>query len=523
MTQPPTLQSYLSGAWTEGTGDPIDLKNPATGAVVAQTRRAGALAAALQYARDVGGPAVRALTFLERGQRLKAMAKLLHESRETLIELAVANGGNTRGDAKFDIDGGTGVLASYAFLSKQLGEKPWITRGEPTEVMRGSKVRTQDVWVPRSGAAILINAFNFPAWGMVGKLAVAFLAGMPTVCKPATSTAVVAERIAHLLIDAQLLPPGALSLVAGPVSDLLDHVAPQDVIAFTGSADTGRTIRTHPAVLANNVRVNIEADSLNAAVIGPDVEPGSELFDLVVRDCTTEITQKAGQKCTATRRILVPTAQLEAFRAALLERLSAVAEKTGDPANPDVRMGPLATERQLADARAGVATLAQGAERIHGDPDRTTFVGVASGQGCFLEPIVLQASERAALDPHAPFHRHEVFGPVCTLLPYDGSVATAESIVRAADGSLVSTLYSDDREFSAQAVAALAPHLGRLVLANEKGAGASISPGCVFPVCNHGGPGRAGGGAELGGLEGLALYMQRTSIQAGASQLAKML
>ncbi len=451
------------------------------------------------------------------------MAKLLHEHREELIAVAVANGGNTRGDAKFDIDGGTAVLAAYAFLSKGLGDKPWIVRSEATEIMRGSKVRTQDVWTPRVGAAIHINAFNFPAWGMIGKFAVAFLAGMPTVSKPATSSAALAEKVAHILVDSGLVPDGALSLLSGPVGDLLDHVKPQDVIAFTGSADTGRRIRSHEAVMANSVRVNVEADSLNAVVIGPDVEPGSELFDLVVRDGATEMTQKAGQKCTATRRILVPNERLEAVRDALLDRLGAIAAKAGNPSDGDVRMGPLATSRQLDDARAGIEQLQGAAERIFGDPQRTSFVGVDDGQGFFLEPVLLQASEAAAKDPSAAFHRVEVFGPVSTLLPYDGTVDTAAAIVGAGEGSLVTTLYSDDRTFSANAVAALAPLLGRLVVANEKGAGASVSPGCVFPVCNHGGPGRAGGGAELGGVEGLGLYMQRTSIQGGASQLAKML
>lgn len=521
MTQ--LLQSHLAGAWHDGQGDPIDLYNPATEAVVAQTKSAGGFAEALGYARDVGGPALRKLGWQERGKRLKAMAKLLHEHREALISIAVANGGNTRGDAKFDIDGATGVLATYAFLSKELGDKPWLLRGEATEIMRGSKIRTQDVWVPRHGAAIHINAFNFPAWGMVGKLAVAFLAGMPTVSKPATSSAALAERIAHILLDSDLLPPGALSLISGPVGDLLDHVAPQDVVAFTGSADTGARIRGHEAVMRQGVRVNVEADSLNAAIIGPDVEPGSELFDLVIRDAATEITQKAGQKCTATRRILVPTERLEAVRDALVDRLSAIADKTGDPSDKDVRMGPLATARQLADARAGVAALSKAAERIFGNPERSSFVGVDDGKGYFLEPILLQATEAAAKDPDAPFHKVEVFGPVSTLLPYDGTVDSARTIVGAGHGSLVSTVYTDDRKLLGEAIAELAPYLGRLVVANEKVAGASVSPGCVFAVCNHGGPGRAGGGAELGGVEGLQLYMQRTSIQGGASQIAKVL
>ena len=378
-------RSHLRGAWHDGHGDPIALHNPATEAQVAQVRAAADLGAALAHARDVGGPNVRALSWVERGERLKALAKLLHEHREELLDIAVENGGNTRGDAKFDVDGATGVLATYAYLSKSLGDAPWLVEGEAVEVMRGSKIRAQHVLVPRRGVAVHINAFNFPAWGMVGKLAVSFLAGMPVVSKPATSTAAVAARIGEIIVEHRALPEGAFSLLLGPAGDLLDHVGPQDVVAFTGSADTGSKIRSHARVVSQGVRVNVEADSLNAAVIGPDVEPGSELFDLVIRDAVTELTQKAGQKCTATRRILVPQVRLEAVREALMERLSEIAQKTGDPSDKAVRMGPLSTAQQLRDGRAGVARLAGSARRILGDPERTTFAGVSAGKGWFLD------------------------------------------------------------------------------------------------------------------------------------------
>jgi phenylacetic acid degradation protein PaaN len=276
-------------------------------------------------------------------------------------------------------------------------------------------------------------------------------------------------------------------------------------------------------VVAQGVRVNVEADSLNAVVLGPDVEPGSELFDLAIRDLVTELTQKAGQKCTATRRILVPEARLDDVREALRERLIDMATKTGDPAQKEVRMGPLSTAQQLRDAQAGLRALAGSATRICGNPERTGFVGVPDGKGWFLEPILLEATAEAALDPGSAFHRIEVFGPVATLLPYDGSVAAAARIVGAGDGSLVTTVYSDDRTFTSEAVAALSPLLGRLVIADEKSASGSMSPGCVFPVVNHGGPGRAGGGGELGGRAGMQLYLQRTTIQGGASQLARLL
>lgn len=517
------LKSYLAGSWNEGQGDPIVLHNPTTEAPVAEIRRATDLGLALRHTRQVGGPALRALSFAERGALLSRLAKLIHVHREELIDLAIENGGNTRGDAKFDIDGGTAVLASYGHLAGELGAGPWILEGEAAPIMRGSKIRAQHVLVPRLGAAIHINAFNFPAWGMLGKLAVAWLCGVPVLSKPATSTAVLAARIGEILVEEGELPAGALSLLLGPAGDLLDHAAPQDVIAFTGSADTGAKIRSHPAVIAGSVRVNVEADSLNAVVLGPDLERGTELFDLAIRDLVIEITQKAGQKCTATRRVLVPQDHLEEVRETLVERLQEIAGKTGDPSLKGVRMGPLSTAQQLHDARAGVQALAKSAERIMGDPERTEFEGVPQGKGWFLEPILFQATAEAALDPEAAFHRLEVFAPVATLLPYDGTIAAAAAIVGAGQGSLVGTVYTDDRGFVADAVTQLAPFLGRLVIADEKAAPGSLSPGCVFPVVNHGGPGRAGGGGELGGRAGMQLYLQRTTIQGGASQLARLL
>lgn len=513
------LQSYLGGAWVSGDGDSKEVVNPSTGEALASLRSVGDLAEAVDYARTVGGKNLRAMTLPQRGEMLKGLAKLMHEHREELLELSVVSGGNTRGDAKFDVDGATGVLGTYAYLAKSLGEGPWISVSDPVEVMRGSKIKAQDVLVPRHGLAIHINAFNFPAWGMVGKLAVSLLAGMPVLSKPATSTVALAARIGEIIVDSKIVPDGAFSLLVGSAGNLLDHVQGQDVIAFTGSADTGLRIRSHSAVMKTGARVNVEADSLNAAVIGPDVEQGSELFDLVIRDCVTELTQKAGQKCTATRRILVPESRLEAVRETLLERLGEIGSKTGDPSQGGIRMGPLSTRSQLDDARSGIKALEGSAKRILGNPERTDF----GADGFFLEPVLLEATADAAKDPAAAFHHHEVFGPVATLLPYDGTIEAAASIIAAGHGSLVSTLYTDDRGFAATAVAEMAPHLGRLVVASEKSAGASISPGCVFPVVVHGGPGRAGGGAELGGTTGLALYMQRTTIQGGGSQLARML
>ncbi|HEY8376834.1 MAG TPA: 3,4-dehydroadipyl-CoA semialdehyde dehydrogenase, partial [Nannocystis sp.] len=412
------LDSYLGGAWRSADGPRTPLVNPATEEILAEAASAPGLADALAHARDVGGPALRDMSFRQRGALLQQIAKLLHGHREELLDLAVVSGGNTRGDAKFDVDGGLGVLAAYAELAESLPEAPWIVDGEPAVVVRTSKVRVQQILQPRHGVAVHINAFNFPAWGMLGKAAVAWLAGMPVLSKPATSTCLLAHRIAEILIGANILPPGAFQLLIGPVGDLLDHLGPQDVVAFTGSADTGARIRAHKAVLAHGVRVNVEADSLNAVVLGPDVAEGSELWDLVLRDAVVELTQKTGQKCTATRRILVPEPLFPVLRDALAERLADVAARTGNPASKAVKMGPLATAQQLAEARRGLSALREAAQIVRGDPERRDFVDVPAGKGYFLEPILLAAEPSAVLDRAAAFHRVEVFGPVATLLPY---------------------------------------------------------------------------------------------------------
>jgi oxepin-CoA hydrolase/3-oxo-5,6-dehydrosuberyl-CoA semialdehyde dehydrogenase len=518
-----TLPSLLRGQWVDGDGDPTPLLNPATELPLAQVRRAGQLGNALAWAREVGGPALRSLSWASRAALLGTVAKRLHAAREELLALAVRSGGNTRGDAKFDVDGAIAVLAHYAELGEALSaDTPWLRDGDDVAVLRNGKLRVQHAALPRHGVAIHINAFNFPAWGMVGKLAVALLAGVPVLSKPATSTSALAHRIGQLLAEPGLLPEGAFQLLMGSAGDLLDHVGPQDLIAFTGSADTGATIRTHPAVVRHGVRVNVEADSLNAVVVGGDVEAGSELFDALVRDAITELTQKAGQKCTATRRLIVPSGLLPALRERLVEGLDDVAAKTGDPADEAVRMGPLATAGQLRDARAGVEQLRSAAKLVRGDTARRSFRGVEDGRGYFLEPVLLEAEAGAATAADAPFHHHEVFGPVATLLPYDGSIAQAAEIVALGQGSLVTTLYSDARETLRAAVDGLAPYLGRLVLVDGKGAGASLSPGAVLPACNHGGPGRAGGGAELGGRGGLEFYLQRTAVQAPAHLLKRL-
>jgi 3,4-dehydroadipyl-CoA semialdehyde dehydrogenase len=499
------LRSYVGGRWYEGTGPRATLVNPSTEEPIADASAGGIdWAEALSHARKAGAT-FRELTFADRGQLLKAMSKLIHAHRDELIGLAVQNGGNTRSDAKFDIDGASGTLAAYAELGAQLGDVKLLTDGDGIQLTRSVRFWGQHIAVPRAGVAVHINAFNFPAWGLAEKAAVALLAGLPVIEKPATATALVAHRLVELVVENKLLPEGVLSLVCGSVGDLLSHLNGQDVLAFTGSSDTARELRGHARVVAASVRVNVEADSLNAAVLGPDLERGGEGYSLFIADVARDMTQKTGQKCTAIRRVLVPEALLDGVKEDLIERLAAV--KVGDPAREEVTMGPVATARQHADVKAGIARLAAESETLFGGDGRVEAIGVPAGKGYFLSPVLLEAKS----DAHT-VHEHEVFGPVSTLIAYSGEAGEAVAQVRRGEGGLVSSVYSDNRKFLGEMVHGLAPYHGRLFLGSSKLGGHAVGPGTVLPQLVHGGPGRAGGGEELGGARGLAFYLQRTAL-----------
>ncbi len=504
-----TLQSYLSGEWIAGTGKMNLLVNPTTEEPLAQTSTEGLdFAAAVTFARGEGGPALRALTFAERGELLRAMSRAIHAQRDALIEVAIQNAGNTRSDAKFDIDGASGTLAYYADLGKQLGDQRFLLDGDGIQLGRAPRFFGQHVSLPRHGVAVHVNAFNFPAWGLAEKAACALLAGMPVITKPATSTALLSHRIMKLFTEQNLLPRGALSFIAGSAGDLLTHLRGQDVLAFTGSADTGLTLRTMPAVAGSSVRVNVEADSLNGAVLGPDAEPGSETYNLFLKDVVRDMTQKAGQKCTAIRRIFAPKALLDQVRDDLVDRLKE--HKVGDPALDGITVGPLATAAQLRDIRAGIDRLASESKIVLGGNGPFDKVGVPADKGYFVQPtlFVNDVPERAT-----QVHQHEVFGPCATLLPYDGSAGNVVAQVQKGEGGLVCSVYSDDRAFTAEMIFGIGPFHGRLFLASEKIADQTPGPGTVLPSMIHGGPGRAGGGEELGGARGLAFYSQRTALQ----------
>lgn len=507
-----TLRSYLSGRWIEGSGASQTLVNPATEEPLARASSDGLdLAAALEHARTAGGPALRALSFTERGALLKEMAKAIQAHRDELLDLAVANGGNTRSDAKFDVDGAIFTLQTYAEIGESLGSAKFLIDGEGVQLGRSPRFHGQHLCVPRHGVAVHINAFNFPAWGLAEKAASALLAGMPVLSKPATSSAMVAHRVMEIIVEKKLLPEGALSLLVGAPRDLPALLGSQDVLAFTGSGDTGARIRAQRNILLDSVRVNVEADSLNAAVLGPDAEPGGDMYETFLKDVLRDMTQKAGQKCTAIRRVLVPAEHAATVREDLAEGLKAV--RVGNPALEETRMGPLATENQLADVREGVGRLAAEGKAAFGS------AAPLEAKGFFISPVLMEFAKGA---PATSVHAREVFGPVASLLLYSGKGADAAAIVARGNGSLVSSVYSEDAAFLEEIIAGIAPYHGRIFLGHPK-IEMSPGPGTVLPQLVHGGPGRAGGGEELGGTRSLAFYMQRVALEGSRPVIQKLI
>jgi len=507
------LQSYLQDQWVSGQDEGQALHDPATGEVIARTSTRGLdLAGALQHCRVTGGPALRALTFAERGALLTALSKAIHSHRDELLEVSRQNTGTTLKDAKFDVDGGTATMAAYGKLGEELGERRFLLDGEQEVVGRSPRFCGQHIMVPRHGVAVHINAFNFPVWGMAEKLACAFLAGVPVLTKPGTSTALPAFRVGQLMVDSGLLPAGAWAFLCGGAGDLLDHLNGQDTVAFTGSADTGARIRGHENVIRKSVRVNVEADSLNAAVLGPDVDTDSDTWDLFIREVGREIVQKSGQKCTATRRVFVPRERLDDAVAALRDELAEY--PSGDPREDGVRMGTLATPAQMEDVCAGLHKLAQVCEVVHGQ------IPEAGTPSALIAPILLVCRDPAA----TPIvHVLEVFGPSTTIMPYDGQASEASALVNLGEGGLVATVYSDDLDFAGSVLGEIAPYHGRVLLGSRRVAEHSTGPGMVMPNLVHGGPGRAGGGLELGGVRGLGLYTQTCAVQGARPMLDKLL
>jgi len=515
MSQP--LESYLSGRWSRGEGVETQLVNPVTGEELATASAKGLdLKSALDFARSKGQAALRSLSYGERAKLVGAIADALAANRARYEEIAIANSGNTKADAAIDIDGGIGTLKYYARLAAGLGEARALLDEKPVRLAKAENYQAIHLMVPRRGVAVHINAFNFPSWGLWEKAAVSLIAGVPVLAKPASATALLAHDMVRDVILAKVLPEGALSLMVGGAGDLLDHLTSDDVIAFTGSADTAARVRSHRNVVAKNVAVNIEADSINAALLAPDAAPGSPSFDAFVREVVREMTVKAGQKCTAIRRIFVPAERADGVADALKAKLSAT--KVGDPRQEDVRMGPLVTRAQQAAAFDGIGKLAGEASFVCGSLEPPALDGIDRGKAAFVAPTLMKTRDAAAAKA---VHEVEVFGPAATIVPY-GSEQDACALVARGGGSLVASVYGDDRDFLARMVAELGPSHGRLLMVDAAIAGAHSGHGIVMPQCNHGGPGRAGNGEELGGLYGLRLYHQRLAVQGSTDLLASL-
>jgi 3,4-dehydroadipyl-CoA semialdehyde dehydrogenase len=509
------LESYLAGQWSRGDGIETELVNPVTGEIVATvSARALDLDAALQFARKQGGGALRSLTFAQRAKLIGAVADALAANRGRYEAIAIANSGNTRADAAIDIDGGIGTLKYYARLGASLGDTRLVLDEKPVRLAKAENYQAIHLLAPRRGVAIHINAFNFPSWGLWEKAAVSLLAGVPFLAKPASATAWLSHAMVRDVVAANVLPAGALSLLCGSADGLLQHASSEDVVAFTGSSATASRIRAHPTVLSRGVLVNVEADSVNAALLAPDAGPGSAAFDAFVKEVVREITVKAGQKCTAIRRVLVPAARADAVCEALAAKLAAVV--VGDPRREDVRMGPLVTRTQQTAALEGIARLADESAFVCGGPAAPAVAGIDAGKSSFVAPTLLKVKNSA--DARA-VHDTEVFGPVASVISYRDDQEAFDLVARGG-GSLVASIYGEDHAYLARAASELASSHGRLLVVEPAIANAHSGHGIVMPQCHHGGPGRAGNGEELGGLNGLRLYHQRVAVQGSADLLA---
>jgi oxepin-CoA hydrolase/3-oxo-5,6-dehydrosuberyl-CoA semialdehyde dehydrogenase len=498
------LCSYVGGRWVEGTAPGAALRDATTGDLVATVSSAGIdFAGVLDYARRVGGPPLRALTFHERATRLRALGRKLGEFKDELYSLSYRTGA-TRADSWIDIDGGIGTM--LVFASKGTRELPnsrvYVDGAVEALSRRGSFVG-QHVCVPLEGAAVHINAFNFPVWGMLEKLAPTLLAGVPAIVKPASATSYLAAAVVARIIESGILPEGALQLVVGDVGDLFEHLTCQDAVSFTGSASTATRLRTHPAVVRNAVRFLAETDSLNSTVLAPDVGPEMPEFGLFIREVVREMTAKAGQKCTAIRKVLVPRGRVDAVVAALREALAAVV--VGDPRTEGVGMGPLASLAQRAEVLARVAELQSEAQLVSGEPSAAQYPAA----GAFMAPVLLLCDQPLAA---RAVHSVEAFGPVATVMPYEG-ISEAVALARLGGGSLAASVFSADDSLAAELVLGLAPFHGRIVAINRHSAGESTGHGSPLAHLIHGGPGRAGGGEEMGGIRGVLHYLQRVAVQ----------
>ncbi|MCL6687462.1 phenylacetic acid degradation bifunctional protein PaaZ [Pseudomonas sp. R3.Fl] len=513
MAQEPTLQSFIGGRWIGQHGAQA-LRSALNGQLVARTHEeAPDFAEAVAHARQSGLTALMAMDFQQRAQRLKALALYLTERKEQLYEIS-RHTGATRADSWIDIEGGAGTLFAYAGVGgRELPSGNVVHEGPAIPLGKTGKFAGSHILVPRGGIAVHINAFNFPIWGMLEKFAPSFLAGMPCIVKPATATSYVTEAAVRLMHESGLLPAGSLQLIIGGTGDLLDRLLGQDIVTFTGSADTAAKLRVNPNLIRNSVPFNAEADSLNCAILAPDVTPDDEEFDLFVKEVAREMTVKAGQKCTAIRRAIVPAKHIDAVAERLRERLAKVV--VGDPSVEGVKMGALASHAQQADVAERVEALLKSSELVFGAKDGFAPRGEGVDEGAFFAPTLLRSR-----DPHAEGGAHDIeaFGPVSTLMAYD-DLDEAIALAARGKGSLVASLITRDPQVAAKVVPVMGALHGRLHILDRESAAESTGHGSPLPVLKHGGPGRAGGGEELGGVRAVKHYLQRTAVQGSPTML----
>ncbi len=501
------LGNYIQGQWTTGDGDGQAVFDAVTGDTIAHATTKGLdFGEILKYGRKVGGPPLRKMTFQERGNMLKKLALHLTKRKDKYYEVSYRTGA-TKLDSWIDIEGGFGNLFANASLRRNFPNQTFHVDGDPVDLSRGENFMGHHIMVPKRGVAVHINAFNFPVWGMLEKCAVNWMAGVPAVVKPATATSFLTEVVVREIIESGILPEGALQLICGSARTILDTVESQDVVTFTGSATTGRMLKAHPRIIAEAVPFNMETDSLNCSVLGEDAVPGTPEFKLFIKEVKREMTVKCGQKCTAIRRIIVPENLVEDVQIALGKELSRVA--IGNPTVKEVRMGALASMAQVTEVKNQVQELAKTAEIVYGDLDKIDVIGADASKGAFLSPILLLEK-----DPHknAGVHEIEAFGPVSTIMPYK-DLDDATELARMGKGSLCCSIATFDDSIAREFVTGAASHHGRILVLNRESAKRSTGHGSPLPTLVHGGPGRAGGGEEMGGMRGVKHYLQRCAIQ----------
>lgn len=512
-----SIQNYVCGEWVSGSGRQQELYDAVSGEVVGMAGTEGIdFFKMAEYARNVGGPALRKMTFQERGRMLKALALHLLSKKEEFYKISFRTGA-TRADSWIDIEGGIGNLFTYASLRRQFPDLPYTYEGNPVKLSKNNTFIGHHICVPKEGVAIHINAFNFPVWGMLEKVAVNWLAGVPAIVKPATITSYLAEAVAREIIASGIIPEGALQIICGNARNLLDVAMNQDVVTFTGSATTGKMLKSHPKLLEESVPFNMEADSLNACVLGSDVRPDMPEFEIFIKEVAREITVKAGQKCTAVRRILVPENLVEDVRIALGTRLAKTV--IGNPNDETVRMGALAGKIQLQEVLEKVELLSKKQKIIIGDFEKFEVKGADKTKGAFMPPVVF-LNEKPFENQEC--HNIEAFGPVSTIIPYK-TTDEAIALVKLGKGSLVTSIVTANNKTARQFTLGVACMHGRVLILNNECAKESTGHGSPMPGLVHGGPGRAGGGEEMGGVRGVFHYMQRTAIQGSPTTITEII